>query len=129
MKKSNLSFALSALILLSSSAHALELVVVNNYDEAEAQEIWKKAKTDQVPDVLLSRESLETPLAAYASIFPKTFMQEQLFAVCHQSCEQKDIFDVQGEEISSRDLRKWDVVEQSNVYFWLKNILIFLKVN
>ncbi|MFP5387527.1 MAG: hypothetical protein ACLGHN_15730 [Bacteriovoracia bacterium] len=127
MEKSKLSLALSALILLPSSAHALELIVVNNYDAAETQEIWKKAKTDQVPDILLSKESLEAPHSAYASVFPKTFFQESLFAVCHKSCEQKDIFDVNQSEINSKDLRKWDVVEQSNVYFWLKKYFNFLE--
>lgn len=126
MKNSILAVALSSLITLSTGAHALDLVVVKNYNSASLPELWKKAKTDQVPGVLLSNESLESPASAYADLFPKTFLQEPLFAVCHKSCEDKDIFRVREDEIDSKDLRRWDVVEQSNVYFWLKKYFSFL---
>lgn len=126
MKNSTLAVALSSLITLSTGAHALDLVVVKNYDSASLPGLWKKAKTDQVPGVLLSNESLESPGSAYDSLFPKTFLQEPLFAVCHKSCQDRDIFKVRGDEIDSKDLRRWDVVEQSNVYFWLKKYFSFL---
>lgn len=126
MKHTTLAVSLSLLITLSSGAYALDLVVVNNYDSASSPELWKKAKTDQVPGLLLSTESLGSPGSAYANLFPRTFLQEPLFAVCHKSCENEDIFRVRGSEIDSKDLRRWDVVEQSNVYFWLKSYFSFL---
>ena len=131
MKIKTLALTLSTLLSISSGAHALELIVVNNYNAAGSPEIWKKAKTDQVPGPLLSIESIHSPIAAYAGMFPKTFMQEDLFAVCHKSCNDKDIFRVRGDEIDSKDLKKWDVVEQSNVYYWLKKYFKFLdtKIN
>ena len=131
MKNTTLALTLSTLMTISSGAHALELLVVNNYDAAASPELWKKAKTDQVPDSLLTRENIANPESPYASLFPKTFMQESLFAVCYKSCDNKDIFKVRGSEIDDRDLAKWDVVEQSNVYFWLKKYFNFLdeKIN
>lgn len=125
MKNKTLALTLSTVITLSSSAHALELYVVNDYDNAGTESIWKKAKTDQVPEVLLGNQSVHAPGAAYSSLFPKTFLQEQMFAVCHHNCNDKDIFKVRDGEISDRDKDEWDVIEQSNVYFWLNRYFAF----
>lgn len=127
MKKTTIALTLSTLITLSQAAQALELIVVNNYEVASSPEIWKKAKTDQVPNALLSNENISSPTSAYSSLFPKTFMQESLFAVCYQDCKQNDVFRIRDGEIHDRDLAKWDVVEQANVYFWLNNYFTFLE--
>lgn len=131
MKKTTIALTLSTFITLSQAAQALELVVVNNYDMAASSEIWAKAKTDQVPNQLLSNESVRGPSSPYSRLFPKTFMQESLFAVCYQDCTQSDGFKVENGEIRDRDLMKWDVVEQANVYFWLNSYFDFLdsKIN
>ncbi len=127
MKKTTIALTLSTLITLSQAAQALELIVVNNYEVASSPDIWKKAKTDQVPSALLSNENVSRPTSAYGSLFPKTFMQESLFAVCYQDCKQNDVFRIRDGEIHDRDLAKWDVVEQSNVYFWLNSYFTFLE--
>lgn len=126
MKKTTLALSFATMITLSSSAQALELIVINNYKDAAAPEIWQKVKTDQVPDILLSQESLKAPGAAYSSLFPKSFLQEELFTVCHKSCNEKEIFKVRNGEIDTNDRTRWDVVEQSNVYFWLNKYFNFL---
>lgn len=126
MKKTTLLLTLSTIITLSSSAQALELLVVNNYNEASSPDIWKKAKTDQVPDILLGNVSVTSPRAAYASMFPKTFFQEEMFAVCYKNCANNDGFRLRNGEIDSRDKSNWDVVEQSNVYFWLNRYFKFV---
>ena len=116
MRKTTIVLILSTFISISQAAQALELMVVNNYNQASSPEIWRKAKTDQVPDALLSNENVASPVSSYGSLFPKTFMQESLFAVCYQDCKQNDVFRIRDGEIHDRDLAKWDVVEQSNVY-------------
>jgi hypothetical protein len=126
MKKTTIAATLSTIITLSSGAHALELIVVKNYQEASLPDLWKRAKTDQVPENLLGRVDVDAPGAAYASVFPKTFMQENMFAVCHKRCADGDIFRVRGGLIDDRDLARWDVVEQSNVYYWLNRYFGFL---
>lgn len=127
MKKTTIALSLSTLITLTQTASALELVVVNNYDLASSSAIWKNAKTDQVPDALLSSENVASPSMAYSALFPKSFMQESLFAVCYQDCRQQDGFRLDNGEIRERDLKKWDTVEQANVYFWLNSYFNFLE--
>lgn len=127
MKKTTIALSLSTLMTLSQAASALELVVVNNYDLASSSSIWKDAKTDQVPTALLSSENVMSPSMAYSALFPKTFMQESLFAVCYQDCNQQDGFRLDNGEIRERDLKKWDTVEQANVYFWLNSYFNFLE--
>jgi hypothetical protein len=127
MKKTTLALTLSTVITLSSNAQALELLVVSNYDNAGSEEIWKKAKTDQVPEVLLGNESVSAPGSAYSSLFPKTFFQEQMFTVCHHSCNENDILKVRNGEINNK--AEWDVIEQSNVYYWLNRYFAFADEN
>lgn len=126
MKKTTLALTLSTIITLSSSAQALELFVVQNYKEAGAAELWKKAKPDQVPESLLSNVSVAGPKSAYATLFPKTFLQDELLAVCHKNCNDKDIFRVKDGEIDDRDQADWNVIEQSTVYYWLNRYFSFL---
>lgn len=130
MKKSiSLSVALAAVITLTSQANALELLVVKNYQQAELPELWKNAKTDQVPQALLGTENISSPSSAYASVFPKAFMQEELFVVCNKSCDEKELYNIRHGEIDVRDRSRNDVIEQSNVYFWLKKYFAFLDKN
>lgn len=126
MKKSTLALTLSTIITLSGNADALELLVVNNYQEAASAEIWKKAKTDQVPEALLGNVSVSGPGSAYSQIFPRSFFQESLFSVCYQDCKNGDLFRLKNGEIDSNDRRSWDVIEQSNVYFWVNKYFNFL---
>jgi len=127
MKKTTIALSLSTLMTLSPFASALELVVVNNYDLADSSSLWKDTKTDQVPSALLSSENVSSPSMSYSALFPKTFMQESLFAVCYQDCDNKDGFRLDNGEIRERDLKKWDTVEQANVYFWLSSYFNFLE--
>lgn len=126
MKNTTLALSLSTLMSLSTGAYALDLLVVSNYDQAGTPELWKKAKTDQVPDALLANQSLSAPSSSYASMFPKTFLQSDLFAVCHKNCQDKEIFRLKNGEIDNKDKNNWDVIEQSNVYFWLNRYFSFL---
>lgn len=126
MKNTTLALSLSTLMTLSSGAQALELLVVSNYDQAGSPELWKKAKTDQVPDALLANQFVGTPSSSYGSVFPKTFLQDDLFAVCHKNCQDKEIFRLKNGEMDSKDKNNWDVIEQSNVYFWLNKYFGFL---
>lgn len=127
MKKTTIALTLSTIITLSSNAEALELLVVNNYEEAASAEIWKKSKTDQVPDALLGNVSVKAPGSSYSALFPKTFFQESLFTVCYQNCNTSEIFRMNNGEINDRDQKSWDVIEQSNVYFWLNSYFNFLE--
>lgn len=126
MKKTQYFVTIVTLLTLSASAGALELMVINDYDSAADAAIWKKAKTDQVPERLLQQVSVSSPGAAYASVFPKTFLQEEQFAVCQKNCDQ-DLFRLSGAEIDKRDRAEWDVIEQTNVYFWLKKYFLHLE--
>lgn len=125
MKNKNLAVIFSTLMTLSSGAQALELLVVNNYKEAASPEIWKKAKSDQVPELLLGNVSTAAPMSAYSKLFPRTFFQEPLFAVCQKNCNEGDTFRIRNGEIDQRDKETWDMIEQSNVYFWLTKYFRF----
>lgn len=127
MKKTTYAITLSTFITLSTGAHALELYVVSDYDKASDAAIWVKAKTDQVPAVLLGNKSTHAPGAAYSALFPKTFFQENMFAVCHNNCADKDIFKVRDGEIRADDKTDVEVIEQSNVYYWLNRYFSFLE--
>jgi len=103
MKKTTIALSLSTLMTLSPLASALELVVVNNYDLADSSSLWKDTKTDQVPSALLSSENVSNPSMSYSALFPKTFMQESLFAVCYMDCNNKDGFRLDNGEIRERE--------------------------
>lgn len=113
-------------ITLASSSHALDLMVVDNYQVADKAEIWNRVKTDQLPSALLANVSIDKPGMPYSKLFPKNFMQESLYVVCHKDCS-RDAFREQNGKISGRDLNDKDVIEQSNVYFWLKKYFNFVE--
>lgn len=127
MKKTKLLLPLVSLITLSQVAHALELPIVSKYNEAESAQVWLKSKADQVPAALLGTESVANPMSSYSAIFPKSFLQDQLFAVCYQDCNSKDIFRLKDGEIADRDKDNWNVIEQANVYYWLNRYFNFLE--
>ena len=123
MKKKTLALTLLAVLAVAPYAHALEIKVVSNYGSAASPEIWKKSKADQVPEALMSRQSVAKPSGSYSSLFPKTFLQEDMFAVCYQDCS-KESFKEKNGEISNTD--KWDTIEQANVYYWINRYFSFL---
>lgn len=127
MKNTTKLLPLVTLITLSQAASALELPVVSRYSDASSAEIWTKAKADQVPAALLGRENINGPSSSYSGLFPKAFLQEVLFTVCYQDCKQQDSFglDRQG-EIKDRQKDDWNVIEQTNVYYWLNRYFNFL---
>lgn len=127
MKKTTLAITLGSIITLSTGAHALDLYVVSDYDKASDASLWVMSKPDQVPEALLSTQQTNAPGAAYSALFPKSFLQEKMFAVCYQRCDQSEIFKVSGGEINPDNRKSWDVVEQSNVYFWLRKYFHFLE--
>lgn len=126
MKKNTLALTLGTLITLSSSAHALELLVVKNYNDSGNLALWQKTKADRVPESLLGLETTHAPGSSYSNLFPKTFFQESLFSVCHNDCAKRDIFGVNNGEIDESDRKDWEVIEQSNVYYWLSKYFNFL---
>jgi hypothetical protein len=126
MRKIPFLILLNTLLTLSSSAHALELLVVKNYRDAQSSEIWKKTKADEVPQHLLSEVTVTDPSNAYSSLFPKAFLQDSLFAVCTKNCEEQDIFSLRNGNVSAQELLNWDVIEQGTVYYWLKKYFHFL---
>jgi hypothetical protein len=129
MKKTKILLPLVTLITLSQVAHSLELPVVSRYSEAESAQVWVKSKADQVPAALMGRENVGNPTSSYSTLFPKTFLQESLFAVCYQDCNSKDIFRLKDGEIAESDKANWNVIEQANVYFWLNKYFNFLETN
>lgn len=123
----NTTLALFATIItLSGSAHALDLLVLKNYDQA-APKLWEKVKADEIPEALLGRETVQSPSESYSKLFPKTFFSEKLFAVCYQDCGASDLFRVSGGELSEQDKRNWTILEQSNIYYWVSRYFDFLE--
>lgn len=125
MKKTKKLLPLVVLITLSQAASALELPVVAKYSEAEQAQIWVKAKADQVPAALMSNEVVGNPTYAYSKVFPKSFLQESMFVVCYQDCNNKDTLKLKNGEISNKD--DWNVIEQANVYFWINRYFDFVE--
>ena len=127
MKNQKLALSLVTFISLTQLAQALDLRVVRNYKDAENVAIWEKVKPDVVPEVLMGTENVNDPSRAYdiRGNFPKTFMQEDLFVVCHDDCSKKEILNINNKEIKNSN--DWNVVEQSTVYFWLNRYFAFLE--
>ncbi|WPU66952.1 gluzincin family metallopeptidase [Peredibacter starrii] len=125
MKKTKKLLPLVVLITLSQAASALELPVVSKYSEAEQAQIWVKAKADQVPAALMGNEVVGDPTYAYSKTFPKSFLQESMFVVCYQDCNNKDTLKLKNGEISNKD--DWNVIEQANVYFWVNRYFDFVE--
>lgn len=118
------TLVLSSLLLSVNALAAIDLPHVDGYDSASTEALWKDVKGDSVPGALLGRSSLDSPRLAYSQLFPKSFLQEDLLAVCYQDCKKKDSFKVNGSMIEAGDK---DSLEQANVYFWLKRYFSFLE--
>lgn len=103
---------------------AIDLPHVDGYDAASQEILWKNVSADTVPQAFLGRSSIDTPRLAYSQLFPKSFLQEELLAVCYQNCKNRDIIKVSGSSIEASDKNS---LEQSNVYFWLKRYFNFLE--
>lgn len=93
---------LFSLLLISLNTLA-QSMVVRDYGIAGSDDVWKKAKTDQLPDELLGP-------------FEKLSSSNELFIVCFRNCN-----------ISQSVQDKWSSLEQSNVYFWLGRYFEFLQ--
>lgn len=127
MKKMTYAVTFSAFVTLTLNVQALELTVVKDYNGAAEEKIWKKAKVDQVPSILLSNEVIAAPTHSYANVFPKSFLQEALFTVCYRNCDDNDIFKIKDGEMDSKSRSQTDVIEQSTVYYWLSRYYRFLE--
>jgi hypothetical protein len=100
----------------------LDFPHVDGYDTVN-EALFKDVKADTVPSALITRSTIDNPALSYSNLFPKSFLQEQLFAVCYENCTQKDVIKVSGGSVQANDK---DSIEQANVYFWLKHYFDFL---
>ena len=108
MRMTSALLATTLMLTASMTAFAdINLRVVDNYGLAANEELWKKVKTDDVPEALVSNVTLRDPTNSYASLFPKAFYQEEDFLVCFKNCQNSDA--KSGKE----------VLEQQTVYYWL----------
>ena len=108
MRMTSALLATTLMLTASMTAFAdINLRVVDNYGLAANEELWKKVKTDDVPEALVSNVTLKDPTNSYASLFPKAFYQEEDFLVCFKNCQNSDA--KSGKE----------VLEQQTVYYWL----------
>lgn len=117
------TLVISSLLLSVSGVAAIDMPHVDGYDQAGIESIWNNVKGDSVPLALISRSTIDSPALAYSQLFPKSFLQEELLAVCHQDCKNKDLIKVSGSSIEAGNK---DSLEQANVYFWLKRYFNFL---
>jgi hypothetical protein len=117
--------------LLSSFAYGgTSLEVITDYNMAEQASIWEKAKPDQIPAQLLTSTSINDPESSYSSVFPLNFFQSSNFVVCYQECgkfEKFDVIDRKDLSLQANENAKWDVIEQSNVYYWIQRYFIYLE--
>lgn len=122
----NTVLALSFMALFTQGAlAALDLSVITQYGAAENEGIWKKTKVDRVPEAIITKERISDPGAAYSALFPGTFFQEDDFTVCLQDCKKADSFKIINGSVAGKN--ELDILEQSNVYFWLKKYFHFLE--
>ncbi len=120
-------FALSLSALTSAQA-ALQIPVIADYNLAETPNLWSKVKTDEVPPNLLSNKTVDDPRSSYSALFPKAFFQEDNFTVCYQNCSLSDPFKVKsGERLEFSSRARWEIIEQSNVYYWANRYFKFLE--
>ena len=119
--------ALSILCLLMYPilSPGLEVKILKHYSDADSESIWVDAKTDRIPEILMGNESIVKPSASYANVFPKAFLQENFFTVCFQNCQNDEALKIKKGEIENLD--DWNVIEQTNVYFWLNSYFKFLE--
>ncbi len=124
MKKHISNTLVVSSLLLSFAAQAgIDLPHVGGYDQAQVESIWKDVKGDSVPRALLASSTIDNPGLSYSGVFPKSFLQEQMFAVCYQDCQKKDAVKVNGSTVQAGDN---DSLEQANIYFWLKRYFDFV---
>lgn len=113
----------SSFFLCVSAQAEIDLPHVGSYDQAQVETIWKDVKGDSVPRPLLTSSTIDNPGLSYSNIFPKNFLQEEMFTVCYQECKKKDAVKVNGSSILASDN---DGLEQANIYFWLKSYFDFV---
>lgn len=122
-------FLLCILALNFTSSYAsIQIPVLQDYSLAQTIN-WKEIKTDQLPANLVQNVVINSPAESYKNL-PKIFFQEQLFTVCNQNCQRPDIFKrKQGDidQIKYNPFSRWDVIEQTNVYFWVNRYFNFLR--
>ncbi len=117
------SLVLSSLFLSATALAAIEFPHVDGYDQAAVETLWKDVKGDSVPNALINRTSIDNPRLAYSQVFPRSFLQEELLAVCYQDCKNKDLIKIKDGFVEAGDKNS---LEQANVYFWLKRYFNFL---
>lgn len=117
------TLAVSSLLFSFQSFAAIDIPHLDGYDTAN-EAMWKDVKGDTVPNVLINRSSIDNPAASYSRLFPKSFLQDEMFAVCYQDCNKKDLIKNQNGSIQAGDK---DSFEQANVYFWLNRYFNFLE--
>jgi hypothetical protein len=125
-KIQTLAVLLAVSTLSQGAQAALELSVVSQYGEAANPAIWQKTKMDRVPESIVTQERVNNPGAAYSALFPKTFLQEADFEVCMQDCKIPDSFKVKTGDVTTLSGNELDLLEQSNVYFWLNKYFSYL---
>ncbi len=128
-KKQRLALLSAAFLSMIPFAHAdLKLNVVSDYDLALNAEHWKEPKNDQIPQGLVHEVSLSNPSSPY-SLYPKNFLQQPKFVVCYVDCKTPDKFKLSGDSLDKSKMSDWDLVEQSNVYYWLSKYTNYLNQN
>ncbi len=118
------TLVVSSLFLSIAAQAGIDLPHVSGYDDAQNEALWKDVKGDSVPRALIANSNIDNPRLSYSSIFPKSFLQEDMLAVCYQDCKKKDSIKVSGSTVLAGDN---DSLEQANVYFWLKRYFNFLE--
>ena len=116
------TLVVSSLLFSFQGLASVDLPHVDGYDQAN-EALWKDVKGDTVPNALLNRSTVDNPRLSYSQVFPKSFLQEEMLAVCYQDCKKKDLIKVNNGTIEAGDK---DSFEQANVYFWLKRYFNFL---
>lgn len=117
---------LLTLVTFSAQADVL-LPIVKNYDMAEEQLLWDKIKTDKLPESLISEISVGDPNNSYSKIFPKSFLQNTKFLVCYNDCSKDSFSNVKNGMLKFNGFQEYNVIEQSNVYYWLERYFSFLE--
>lgn len=120
--------AIAFIMLFSFTAQAdVLLPVVKNYDLADNPLLWQKIKTDTLPETLISETNVSDPNNSYSHLFPKSFLQNDDFMVCYNDCSKDSFSSVKDGLLKFNRFQEWNVVEQSTIYFWLKNYFNFLE--
>ncbi|MFA7613314.1 MAG: hypothetical protein WCY48_03690 [Candidatus Caldatribacteriota bacterium] len=120
--------AIALFMLFSFSAQAdVLLPIVKNYELAENPLLWQKIKTDKLPEALITEATVRDPNNSYSQLFPKSFLQNDSFIVCYNDCSKDSFSGVKDGLLKFNRFQEWNVVEQSTIYYWLKNYFNFLE--